>query len=181
MSDLDPLSTIITLAILSKKKEGCKLSIYRNIIFIDDYTYFQGIKRFITNNSKYDIQYLLYPIEIACKLYLNNKIKNIITVFKMAQDGLRLLLRTYINHNIIIKWIEYYINIINFYIDKFNDSIISNNIIIRYGSTGCFNLGVVDKTLPDNNKIDNYIYIINKLIDSKIVPLEIHINNNDCF
>jgi hypothetical protein len=68
---LDPLSTIIKLAIISKKPVGCKISIKNNIMTIQRVGIFQGIVRYYLNDTKNDIHYMLNAIEHACRIYIN--------------------------------------------------------------------------------------------------------------
>ena len=114
---LDPLSTIIKLAILGKKSVGCKISIKNNQIYIQESGVFQGFTRYYMGNTKNDIHYLSIPIEIASKRYLTiekiNEIPNIITIFKCAQQGLTNLMETYFEFPIVVHCLKYYYSIID--------------------------------------------------------------------
>lgn len=117
---LDPLSTIIKLAVLGKKEIGCKISIKNNQIFIQEYGIFQGVARYYLGVTKNDIHYLSIPIELACKRYLTNdnikKNLNIIIIFKSAQQGLNKLMETYVAYPIIVHCLKYYYSIIDKYL-----------------------------------------------------------------
>lgn len=117
---LDPLSTIIKLAILGKKSVGCKISIKNNQIYIQEAGVFQGVARYYMGNTKNDIHFLSIPIEIACKRYLTiekiTEIPNIITIFTCAQQGLNNLMTTYITFPIVVHCLKYYYSIINNYL-----------------------------------------------------------------
>jgi len=117
---LDPLSTIIKLAVLGKKHIGCKILIKNNQIFIQENGIFQGIARYYMGVTKNDIHYLSIPIELACKRYLViNKINttpDLVIIFKCAQDGLNNLMETYNTHPIIIHCLKYYHSIIDTYL-----------------------------------------------------------------
>ena len=73
---LDPLSTIIKLAVLGKKEIGCKIFIKYNQVHIQENGMFQGLARYYHGVTKNDIHFLSIPIELACKIYLTiEKIK----------------------------------------------------------------------------------------------------------
>ena len=114
---LEPLSTIIKLAILGKKSVGCKISIKNNQIYIQESGVFQGFTRYYKGNTKNDIHYLSIPIELASKRYLTNEkikeIPNIIIIFKCAQQGLNNLMETYSEFPIVVHCLKYYNSIID--------------------------------------------------------------------
>lgn len=113
---LDPLSVIIKLAILSKKRDGCKISVSNNIVYIQEAGIFQSFVRYLFKNNKVDIQYLYNPIELACTKFLNKDyLKNNIKIKKLfinAQRGLETLMETYKNFTIITHTLYMYYNII---------------------------------------------------------------------
>ena len=117
---LDPLSTVIKLAVLGKKNIGCKISIINNQIYIQENGMFQGVARYYQGVSKNDIHYLSTPIEIACKKYLTHEkikeIPNIRTIFKCSQQGLNNLMETYNIYPIIVHCLKYYHTIIDNYL-----------------------------------------------------------------
>lgn len=122
---LDPLSIIIKLAILSKKQIGTKISVYNNVLYIQEVGIFQSFVRVIFNNNKVDIQYLYNPIQYACnKFLIKEYIKenpNIKKIFINAQLGLKCLIETYKEHMIIIHTLYFYYNIIeNHLSDNYN-------------------------------------------------------------
>jgi hypothetical protein len=117
---LDPLSTIIKLAVLGKKEIGCKVLLKNNQIFIQESGMFQGIARYYHGVTKNDIHYLSIPIDLACKRYLTiekiHAIPDIIIIFKCAQDGLNNLMETYVTYPIIVHCLKYYYTIIDTYL-----------------------------------------------------------------
>lgn len=129
---LDPLSTIIKLAILSNKPIGTKLSISNNIISIQEPGLFQSICRYSYNTNKSELQYLYNPIEIACKSYLTTEYTtqypNIIQLFQCAQNGINKLSETYKNCNMIRLCLNYYNGIITNYFDKLDQNIFLENL-----------------------------------------------------
>lgn len=114
---LDPLSTIIKLAIISNKPVGTKISIQDNVIYFQEPGMFQGICRYLLKTNKTDLQFMYNPIHIACNIYLhpeyvksNTRIKSL---FTCAQMGLQRLMETYKSCSIIHLCLNYYYAIIN--------------------------------------------------------------------
>lgn len=120
---LDPLSTIIKLALLNKYENGVKISIKYNIIYIQKQSFYQGLLRWFNNDSKQDLDKLLYPIIYACQKYLINYIyPKINIIFEYAIKGLEKLINTYNNDIIISKYLKYLSLIINYFLIKFNNN-----------------------------------------------------------
>jgi hypothetical protein len=173
MTELDPLIVIFKLAILSKKEKGTKISLYCNTIHINELTKYQGLFRYFNYSNKYDLQYLLIPIEKACQLYLTkymcNKLPDIIMIFRTAQDGLNVLMNTYSTKSKtdkpIIFLLQNYIDIIESYIDIVNNKKKKKDIILRYSATGYFNLtNIIEDHIPsDEEKIDTKIWTYDKI------------------
>jgi hypothetical protein len=191
---LDPLSVIIKLAILSKKRIGCKICIYNNIFYIQEIGIFQSFVRFIFKNNKVDIQYLYNPIQLACIKFLNKDfIKNnphIIKIFINAQKGIQNLIETYNNFAIITHTLYMYYNIIanhlgNLYNEnlfiKDNMTIIYNNEIVSKLNTTWTNerikivLDMVDFINNDKDSensvkcLEEFMIIIDKEVEMNIV------------
>ena len=142
---LDPLSVIIKLAILSKKRIGCKICIYNNIFYIQEIGVFQSLVRFIFKNNKVDIQYLYNPIQLACIKFLNKDfIKNnshIIKIFINAQKGIQNLIETYNNFAIITHTLYMYYNIIANHLGN----LYNENLFIKDNMTIIYNNEIVNK------------------------------------
>jgi hypothetical protein len=122
---LDPLSTIIKLAIISNKPIGTKLRIDNNIIYIQEPGPFQAICRYYFKSNKTDINYLYNPIEIACNIYLmknftqkNPKMKDL---FLCAQNGILRLIETYKSCSIMRICLNHYLSLILNYADEKNN------------------------------------------------------------
>ena len=162
----DPLSIIIKLCILSKKKLGTKISMKNYIIEINNISFYQGLIRFLNNDSINDIILLETPINTACLKYLNNEIyklcPNIVNIFKYAQYGLNNLILLYdqIKYNNITKIILNLISIIENYILKLNNNIslkknnsvsTFNNVII---SNNTFKKNFSTPSFINNNNIN---------------------------
>lgn len=125
---LDPLSTIIKLAILSKKSINCKISIKNNIISLNEVGPFQSVVRFYNKTNKNDIHFLSSSIELACINFINNKNDKIDKLFLLAIDGLLNLIQTYKNYPIIIHCLQFYISIIKNHLNDNNDE---NSISVK--------------------------------------------------
>jgi len=157
---LDPLSTIIKLAVLGKKNIGCKISISNNQIYIQENGIFQGVARYYLGLTKNDIHYLSTPIELACKRYLTlDKIKlisNISLIFTCAQQGLNNLMITYNAFPIIVHCLKYYHTIIDNYLhllsceqNQTNPKNINNSLI------ACMPMDILNKNMHNKNKFSN--------------------------
>lgn len=140
---LDPLSTIIKLAIISNKPIGTKLRIDNNIIELQEPGLFQGFCRFIFKNNKKDIQYLYNPIEIACNKYLTKTViqqhPKIKDLFKCAQNGILKLIETYKHCSVMRICLNYYLSLITNYSDeKNNDSLFRKDGMTPFYTTEIF-------------------------------------------
>ena len=92
---LEPLSTIIRLAILYFDLQGTKIAIYNNRIFTQKPNFMQGTIRWTYGNKRNELHYLYKPIIIAIHKYkaeLNDDIK---IIFEYAVKGLEKLRSTY--------------------------------------------------------------------------------------
>jgi len=166
MNIFDPLSIIIKLAILSKKPRGTKISIKNYILLIQPPSYFQGFIRYINDDNKFDLKNLINPIKLACELYLNKKIHNLVLLFRLAQNGLLVLINTYTDL-IIIHLLKYAFMIIEININNFN----KHQILLKSKSnisTLCSNINTLTKSLSNNSLFPQDESFFNKNIESKI-------------
>jgi hypothetical protein len=148
---LDPLSTIIKLAIIGTKPTGTKIHIHKNTINIHEPTFSQPIKRYVKHANKYDLHLLHTPIEIACNEFLWDSCESEITItradvfgpsirrksltpkqllpgiFKGAMKGLEKLKGTYKDSPIIVVCLQYYINIISHSMNAESNTVYSQN------------------------------------------------------
>ena len=119
---VEPLSTMIRLAIFAYKSSGTKLSIKDFKIAYHEPAYLAGIYRCLNGDNKEDIHYLHSPIDIACQQLLTaDKRKvcpDINTIFKMAKDGLDKLKQTYESYPVIGHCIAHYQFIIDYNMTK---------------------------------------------------------------
>ena len=163
---LDPLSVIIQLSILGNKPIGTKICIYKNAIHIQEIGIFQSTIRIVFNNNKFDIQYLYNPIEIACKTYLTksfiNNLSSIKLLFENANKGIKKLIETYNDCEILKHSLYLYQNIIENYLNEnFNNKLFkSDNLSEIYTKEILkkFNNIWINQ---DNNKIKLVLNFIN--------------------
>ena len=110
---LDPLTTMIKLAILGYKPIGTKLAIDNNKIYFQEPTFSQGLLRWVYGNKRYELHQLLHPIGKAVKRY-DIKDNSILIIFQLAVKGLNQLKLSYKNNSsLVIHSLELYISIIN--------------------------------------------------------------------
>ena len=119
---LDPLSTIIKLAIIGNKPIGTKIFINDNTIYLQEPGLFQALCRVYYNTNKTDLQYLYNPIYYACQTYLANKFIDktpaIKKLFSSAIIGLMRLKDTYKSCPIIPLCLNLYISVIENHLDE---------------------------------------------------------------
>ena len=126
---LDPLSTIIKLAILSNKPIGTKVCIMNNVVYLQEPGPFQSLCRYLYKTNKTDLQYLYNPIEFACQTYLTKdkleKYPKLKDLFKSAQQGIQRLIETYKSCAIIGISLNYFYSLISNYLEEtsFNPSL----------------------------------------------------------
>jgi len=174
---LDPLSVIIKLAILSKKQIGTKISVYNNVLYIQEVGIFQSLVRYLFKSNKIDIQYLYNPIEIACNYFLNEQNlrnnQNIKNLFIDAQKGINILIETYKTYTIITHTLYMYYNIISNYLgERFN-----KNLFIKDNISELYNKELINKLnlIWNNDRIKiilNMMEYINKGDQNSIKCLE---------
>jgi hypothetical protein len=90
---LEPLSTLMRLAILSKKPIGTKPSIINNSMGLDEPSYDQGLKRGKVGHE--DVGYLSTPIGRACEWWGYELDKDLEVFFADAESGIKNLRVTY--------------------------------------------------------------------------------------
>jgi len=129
---LDPLSVIIKLFIYGYKPIGTKISISNNKIVIQDIGIFQSSVRYISRDSKNDINIIFFPIIFACRHYLSsdNK-KKFISLFNKLLDSFDKMKETYHGNEIIYN-IEQLKNIITSFVE--NPDYDPNIILPNYDS-----------------------------------------------
>jgi hypothetical protein len=135
---LDPLSVIIKLAILSNKPIGTKISIHNNTVYLQEPGPFQALCRYFFQSNKTDLQYMYNPIQLSCQIFLTKdfvqKTPRIKNLFVCAQNGLKKLMETYSNCNIIVLSLNYYYTIISNHVEQ----IYNENIFHKDGMTSLY-------------------------------------------
>lgn len=117
---LDPLSVIIKLAVLEYKPLNSKLSIYNNMLCIQEPGIFQSLVRYYFNNNRFDIYNLYNPIHLACIHFLKNNLVDldIRKIFIIAKNGIQKLIANYKDTQVIIHTLYMYYNIIETYMSN---------------------------------------------------------------
>ena len=101
---LEPLQSMVQLALLSFSPIGSKLSIYENLLSIQLYKWNQSIIRNYYNDKKDDLYYLFNVINRFNKFYVNkseneNQKKLFILLNELAYTGIYNLIQTYTSRN----------------------------------------------------------------------------------
>lgn len=110
---LDPLTTMIKLAILGYKPYGTKLAIDKNRIYFQEPTILQGFWRWAYGNKRYELHHLLNPIMKAVKRYDKTK-PTIKLIFDQSIYGLQTLKSSYNDSSSVVGHsLDLYISIIN--------------------------------------------------------------------
>ena len=113
---LDPLTTIIRLAILSFKNDGTKISISNNTFYLQEPTMLQAPIRWGYGDKREDLHNLYNPIEKCLEWYNIQKYPFLKNIYLSAIDGLNKLKKSYSNYDnessIISHSLSYYSNLI---------------------------------------------------------------------
>lgn len=114
---LEPLSTVLKLAILHFKPVGTKICIQRNVIRFNEPGDFQGIARWFLRSDKSDLAFLKVSIYHACCIFLSHPYlglyPGLYEVFVNAQKGLVRLSETYRENRIYADALISYSHMIN--------------------------------------------------------------------
>ena len=138
---LDPLSTIIKLALLNHKPAGTKLRIHENIIFFQEPGIFQGACRFLASSSRSDLSHLYNPIYFACVKYMDKDFieahEQMKDLFYNAQCGINKLIDTYKYCNILKQSLFLFHAIIDNFIHKLSGEDTSEIQLFKADNTTC--------------------------------------------
>ena len=117
---LDPLTTVIKIALLHFYDKGTKLSIYNNTINIQEANIIQGLLRWTQGDSRNKLYNLKEPIKNCLVWFPYSKYNNLKIIYTHAIFGLEKLKNSYSKSstNITIHIIEYYIKIIRDNLDE---------------------------------------------------------------
>jgi hypothetical protein len=126
---LDPLTTIIKLAMLNFHEINTKLSIHNHKIYFQEPNLLQGPSRKIYGDKRGDLHNIHEPI-VKCMEWYSKEDARIVYIFTLAKTGLENLKISYLNSSIshsdlVIHSIDLYINVIKLYLDgeEIDDSI----------------------------------------------------------
>jgi len=117
---LDPLTTLIKIALLNFKDKGTKLSINANKISFHSPTVLQGSIRWHNGDNRLDLHNLCNPIERVVEWY-DCKDPHIGNIFQLACNGLKKLRDSYNgieNSNIVCDALSHYISILQDNLEK---------------------------------------------------------------
>ena len=121
---LEPLTTLITLSIISFKSVGTKIAVYSNKIYIQEPSITQGIIRWTYGSNREEIHYLLKPLFRCIKLFEPMKNDNINLLFNFAIKGLKLLKQSYYsNSSTLCHTLDLYISILESALSEDNQTI----------------------------------------------------------
>ena len=181
---LDPLTTVIRLAILSFKILGTKISIHFNKIVYQEPTLLQGTFRWQNGDKRSDLHNLYNPLKICRLKYDPNEDERINNIYKKSIQGLHKLQQLYDGNADSTKHaLSHYINII-----KGEDLIIDQNQLEIYDK---FNTIWSDKDIDIINdlmiEIENkftkeeditpYLNSIDALLNGKDLKIREILNN----
>jgi len=96
---LEPLTTVIKLALISFKPIGTKIAIDSNKIFIQSPGYFQSASRWAYGNNREEIHYILKPLLRSINLYDPHKNSDLMSIYNLSIDGLKILKKSYKESN----------------------------------------------------------------------------------
>ena len=188
---LEPLTTIIKLAIISFKPVGTKIAIDSNKIYIQSPNYAQSISRWWYGNNREELHYILKPILRAIDNYEPSKNVELKNIYEFSVKGLKLLKNSYDNTNsVLCHALDLYISLLENKLNEHNLQIeskrfmtnIKNNLnlsqntkvnldklFIKIWNEDDITLISNMLNLASNNKSEekNYLKSIESILDSK--------------
>jgi hypothetical protein len=193
---LEPLTTLVKLALIAFQPVGVKLAISMNRIIIQSPTSVQGAVRWLQGSKKEDLHFLLRPIYRACDLYPPIKGKPIYDLYRLAIEGLRVLKASYERDPdamIIVQLIELYMDILDskmtnrsIHLESYK-RIKDLNDTVNLSTSTIVNLGNIFKEVWKEDEIDLIIKLLVKMeadkncyrnaIESIIKAKETHIED----
>lgn len=96
---IEPISTVIFLAMLSLKEENTKISIYNNIIYFREKSYFQGALRWGWGETREDIFSIQQPSILGIKWILNQDKEKYQHILLSCVNGIMKLSKCYEDDN----------------------------------------------------------------------------------
>ena len=194
--ELEPLTTLIKLAILNYKREGTKISIYNNSLYLQEPSYYQGLVRYYYSDSRCDLLKLELPIQQGLDWFSKNggNKEDIDYLLKKSILGLLKLSRSYQEDSKIYKDILGLSQIIQSFV--YEELLTSNTMLDNINKVwkeknefGCIkNIFLdIDKYLKDNKvtnlnemyaNINIHLHPIENILQRKDVLFISKLNNN---
>jgi hypothetical protein len=164
---LDPLTTVIKLALLYFYDNGTKLTIYNNSITLQEPDILQGTIRATYGNSRNTLHNIKEPIINCMRWFPYSRYEELKTIYTYAVKGLEKLKKNY--DGMICDSIDNYINFINNNLikmeDRLNSSMLEETVVLQ------------DKLQTDIKKIWNLEEIT--LINTFFIVLKQRYENKD--
>ncbi len=162
---LDPMSTIIRLAILSYKAEGTKLSIHDNSLYFQAPNYFQAPLRWGYSDDREDLHNLHNPIAKSLDWY-DLKLEYVAKIFELAKQGLESIKDCYkgtTESNLVCHSLNYYAKMIDLQLDsvrpKTTELVVATSLSNKTSNNGQDNTSVPQIVLNDAyNNLETNIY-----------------------
>lgn len=121
---LDPLTTIVKIAMLKYRESKTKIYIYNNNIFYSEPNYLQGVNRWVKGASRNDLNHLFLPIlyfcylkhqckqtESSCTIQIPSNFRSVVDQLNdLVLDGIQALKNTYVNNqsDLVINCLDLY-------------------------------------------------------------------------
>lgn len=127
---LEPLSTVLKLAMISFKEKGTKIAVFNNKLYLQEPSLLQGTIRRAWGNNREEIHYLLKPIMRCIELFPPDSSDELKFIYNQSINGLRKLKLSYNNGSSTVCYtLDLYISIIeqklmnkSINIDSYNSS-----------------------------------------------------------
>jgi hypothetical protein len=195
---LEPLQSMIQVALLSVTLIGTKMAIHENILYLQTPTITQPVSRWYNSDKKDDLYFLFQVIKRFNKWYnpqINKKSLMSIDLYnliiKMAIKGLENLLKTYnstTDNNSVLQLLYMYIDLLNS--NKIDDKItdktvkfeeVFENIVEIYNPellNIIYNFLLIVQKEENNDYMDNYINGLNTIMTKNNKKIHDWIVNN---
>jgi len=92
---LEPLQVMVELSLLSFSPTGTKISVSNNILQLQPPTFYQGVQRWYSGDTKDDLYYLFHVMRRYYKWYLTKDSQMFKFILRLAKKGMDKLIETY--------------------------------------------------------------------------------------
>ena len=92
---LEPLQVMVELSLLSFSPAGTKISVSNNILQLQLPTFYQGVQRWYSGDTKDDLYYLFHVMRRYYKWYLSQDTPVFKYILILAKNGIDRLIETY--------------------------------------------------------------------------------------